>query len=387
MVNNSDQFWKGSPEEIKRGYVEEEDYYLCLLCGRKIDKGIVYPEEGLLYEAERYMRAHIDKAHQSVFEHLIQLDKRITGLTEHQKSLLQLFYQGKSDGEVQQEMGIGSASTIRNHRFVLKEKERQAKVFLVLMDLLKDKNKRSPGYLPPHNTATMIDDRYNLTQEENEKIIAKYFPEGRGGPLKTLAMKEKNRLAVLRVIAGRFEAQKLYSEKEVNAVLKKAYADFATLRRYLIEYGFMDRRPDGSQYWLKEAANDTEGEAMDRKKELKQLYKEMKTEGGIYQIRNTKNNKVFVTYTPNFKTINGRRGMLAGGVHKNRQLQEEWNQYGSEAFVFEVLEVLKEKEEGFFDRADELKKLEKKWLEKLQPYDDRGYNKPPREKEAGTKKN
>ena len=115
---------------------------------------------------------------------------------------------------------------------------------------------------------------------------------------------------------------------------------------------------------------------MDRKKELKQLYKEMKTEAGVYQIRNTKNQKVFVTATPNFKTINGKQIMLRGGGHKNRQLQEEWKQYGEEAFVFEVLEVLEEKEEGFFDKADELKKLEKKWLDKLQPFGERGYHQP-----------
>jgi hypothetical protein len=385
-MNVSDLFWKASPEELKNGYVEEGDCYICLLCGKKIEKGIIYPNGGMLYEAGRYMRAHIEEAHRSVFECLIQLDKRLTGLTDHQKSLLELFYQGKSDGEVQREMGIGSASTIRNHRFVLKEKERQARVFLVLMDLLKDRNKRSPGYIPPHKTAKMMDDRYNITQEESDKILKKYFPGGTGGPLKTLDIKEKNRLVVLREIAGRFEAEKLYSEKEVNEVLKTAYADFATLRRLLVEYGFMDRKPDGSRYWLKESTGG-EGEAMDRKRELKQLYKEMKTEGGVYQIRNTKNNKVFITATPNFKTINGRKGMLAGGTHKNRLLQEEWSRFGEEAFEFEVLEVLEEKEEGYFDRAGELKKMEKKWLDKLQPFGERGYHQPARERNAGSKKN
>lgn len=381
-INISDLLWNASAEELKNGYVEKEDYYICLLCGNKIEKGIIYPEEGILYEAGRYIRVHIEKAHQSVFEYLIQLDKRLTGLTEHQKSLLQLFYQGKSNGEVQKEMGIGSASTIRNHRFVLKEKERQAKVFLVLMELLKDKNKRSPGFLPPHKTARMIDDRYNITQEESEKILEKYFPEGMDGPLKTLDMKEKNRLVVLREIAKRFEAEKFYNEKEVNAILKTANDDFATLRRYLIEYGFIDRKPDGSQYWLKEDTVGMEEEDMDRKKELKQQYKEMKTEGGVYQIKNTKNKKVFVVATPNLKTMNGRQIELIRGGHKNRQLQEEWKQFGEEAFVFEVLEVLEEKEEGFFDKAEELKKLEKKWLDKLQPFGERGYHQPKKGREA-----
>ncbi|MEH7749426.1 GIY-YIG nuclease family protein, partial [Neobacillus drentensis] len=36
---------------------------------------------------------------------------------------------------------------------------------------------------------------------------------------------------------------------------------------------------------------------MDRKKELKQLYKETPVEAGIYQIKNTKNQKSFIAST------------------------------------------------------------------------------------------
>lgn len=173
------------------------------------------------------MRVHIEREHASVFEHLVNLDKKITGLSDHQNSLLRLFYLGKSDSEIQGELGIGSSSTIRNHRFVLREKERQAKVFLVLMELLKESNKKAPRLISPHR------------------------------------------------IKGH---------------------EWETLH-------------------------------------------------------------------------------VENGGHPNRQLQEEWNKYGEEAFVFEVLEILEEKETGFFDKAEELKKLEKKWLGKLQPYAERGYNK------------
>lgn len=113
---------------------------------------------------------------------------------------------------------------------------------------------------------------------------------------------------------------------------------------------------------------------MDRKKELKRLYKQMKTKAGIYQIKNIKNQKVFVAVTPNLKTMNGKRLQLREGTHQNKRLQEEWRQFGEEAFVLEILEVLKEKEEGYFDKQEELKKLEEKWLEKLQPYGERGYH-------------
>ena len=125
---------------------------------------------------------------------------------------------------------------------------------------------------------------------------------------------------------------------------------------------------------MKEGLGVMEQKSMDRRKELIQQYKEMKIEAGVYQIKNTKNQKVFVASTPNLKTMNGKPMMLCGGGHKNKKLQEEWDKFGEEAFVFEALEVLKEKEESYFDKTGELKKLEKKWLEKLQPYGERGYN-------------
>lgn len=244
----SDSFWNASLEELKRGYNQEKDSYTCLLCGQKVEKGIVYSHENTLYEAERYMRIHIERVHQSVFDYLIGMDKKLTGLTDHQNQLLLLFYQGKSDKEVQQEMGIGSTSTIRHHRFALKEKERQAKVFLTMMELLKEKDEYAPAFIPPHKTAKMVDDRYAITKEEQEKVINKFFTEGR---LMKLPPKEKQRLIVLREIAANIENERIYDEKELNQLLSVIYEDYVMIRRYLIEYGFLDRKPDGSQYWLK----------------------------------------------------------------------------------------------------------------------------------------
>ncbi len=372
-MNVSDLFWNASLEEIKNGYIEEKDYYLCLLCGKKIEKGIIYPQDGTFYEAERYVRVHIEKEHESVFQYLINLDKKSTGLSAHQSNILKLFYKGESDRDIQKELDIGSSSTIRNHRFVFREKERQAKVFLALMELLNENNKKSK-FITPHKTAKMVDDRYKVTEDENDKILEKYFPDGPRGPLKTFYMKEKNKLVVLKQIAKHFEPNRNYTEKEVNEILKKVYEDFATIRRYLIEYGFMDRKLDGSKYWLKDDLGEGSDFTMEHKKELIQQYKGMKKEAGVYQIKNTQNNKILIESTPNLKTINGKRFQLQMGSHMNNLLQEDWNKYGEKAFVFEVLEVLKEKEEGFSDIKEELKKLEEKWLEKLQPFGERGYH-------------
>ncbi|KAB2334455.1 DUF2087 domain-containing protein [Cytobacillus depressus] len=247
----SDLFWNASLDELKRGYIQEKASYTCLLCGEKVEKGVVYTYNNVLYEAERYMRIHIERTHQSVFEYLIGMDKRLTGLTDHQNQLLQLFFQGKSDKEVQQEMGIGSTSTIRHHRFALKEKERQAKVFLTMMELLKEKDEYAPAFIAPHQTAKMVDERYDIIEEEQEKILTKFFTEGPNLVLKKFPPKEKQRLIVLREIATQIEGERAYDEKAINQLLKAIYEDYAMIRRYLIEYGFLDRKPDGSQYWLK----------------------------------------------------------------------------------------------------------------------------------------
>ncbi|WP_371373129.1 GIY-YIG nuclease family protein [Sporomusa aerivorans] len=115
---------------------------------------------------------------------------------------------------------------------------------------------------------------------------------------------------------------------------------------------------------------------MDRRKELKLEYKEtFEPQAGVYQIKNTQNNKIFIGSTPNLKTLTGQRMQLMAGVYRNKGLQDDWNQFGEPAFTFEVLEVLRKKEDEIMDTKAALKKLEKKWLENLQPFGERGYNK------------
>lgn len=250
-MSQLDVFWNASLEEMKQGYKEESTHYQCLLCGEHIEKGVIYPYEDVLYEAKRYIRLHIEKEHGSVFDYLLSLDKKLTGLTEHQTSLLKHFYEGKSDKEVQQEMEIGSSSTIRHHRFVLKEKERQAKTYLAIMELLKEKDQYAPAFIAPHKHATMVDDRYAVTDEEQTKILKKYFSNGVSGPLNKFPPTEKQRMIVLRAIAGRLDENIKYNEKELNTILKEIYNDYVLIRRYLIEYAFIDRKADGSAYWVK----------------------------------------------------------------------------------------------------------------------------------------
>lgn len=113
---------------------------------------------------------------------------------------------------------------------------------------------------------------------------------------------------------------------------------------------------------------------MNRRDELKRLAKEIKTEAGVFQIKNERNGKILVEKTRNLKTINGQQFQLEMGVHRNKALQQEWNEYGNAAFTFTVLEVLEKPETGYFDETDALKRLKAKWVEQLQPFGERGYN-------------
>ncbi|ODA40608.1 GIY-YIG nuclease family protein [Desulfosporosinus sp. BG] len=117
---------------------------------------------------------------------------------------------------------------------------------------------------------------------------------------------------------------------------------------------------------------------MDKKsrKELLQEYKQLKSYMGVIQITNNTNGKIYVAAYPNLKnkwlTI---ESQLVMGTHANSQLQKDWKELGPELFTYVVLE---EKETGeVTDMRWELKQIVKPWLEKLQPYGDRGYNKPP----------
>ena len=237
--------------ELQNGYRFDQHAksYACLFCRQTYQQGIIYPMGEVLYEAEKAMLQHIQQSHGSVFDTLIQLDKKYTGLSDVQREMLQLFHQGLSDKEILERSSSGSISTIRQHRFKLKEKERQAKIFLALMANLE--NSRVPlTDSPVHKEEIIVDSRYGITENEREKVLQTYFKNGLDGAVDIFPSKEKRKIMVLQHILKRFDQDKKYSEQEVNDIIKTAHDDYVTVRRYFIEYGFMDRNSDGSQYWV-----------------------------------------------------------------------------------------------------------------------------------------
>lgn len=115
-----------------------------------------------------------------------------------------------------------------------------------------------------------------------------------------------------------------------------------------------------------------------KRKELQEAYKEMKTYMGVIRITNTMRGKTYVGGYPNLKnkwsTI---QAQLEMGQFMNLELQKDWNAQGGAGFEYEVLE---QKDAGeIADVKWTMKQLEKAWLKKLEPYGEKGYNKPPKE--------
>ncbi|NEU32057.1 GIY-YIG nuclease family protein [bacterium LRH843] len=113
---------------------------------------------------------------------------------------------------------------------------------------------------------------------------------------------------------------------------------------------------------------------MDRRKQLKQHFKEITVEAGVYQIKNNKNGKIFIGSTRNIKSLNGVTFSLENNVHNNKSLQAEWNEFGKDAFSIDIVEILKKKDDPYFNEKKALAELESKWLDQIQPFGDKGFN-------------
>ncbi len=112
------------------------------------------------------------------------------------------------------------------------------------------------------------------------------------------------------------------------------------------------------------------------KKEARQKYKQIIQPMGIYQIRNLKNGKLFIGSSKNLPgKINSHKFQLKNGLHNNKMLQKDFTELGEGSFAFEILDYLTPRDTPGTDYTKELKILEEMWLEKLQPFKEKGYNK------------
>ncbi len=92
----------------------------------------------------------------------------------------------------------------------------------------------------------LTQDAKNLGKRWREEVKRRFFNED--GSLKTWPSKHSAKFYTLKEIARNFKKNRVYTENEVNAILAPIHEDHIALRRYLVNYGFVKRTKDGSEY-------------------------------------------------------------------------------------------------------------------------------------------
>ena len=236
-------------DELKAGcrWRAEINAWECLTCGKHFEMGEVFSFGERFFEASHAATLHVENEHDQMDQ---LLESKYNTLTKHQQQLLKLFQSGKTDKEIAKDLGV-TPSTIRHQRFTFREKAKQAKLYLALYErMLENKEKTDDDLIKIHEGARQVDERYHISESEREQVLKTTLISRKPLKLKVFPKKEKRKIIVLAEIAKQFKNHTKYSEKELNQILKSNFEDFVTLRRYLIEYGFMDRTTDCSVYWL-----------------------------------------------------------------------------------------------------------------------------------------
>ena len=82
--------------------------------------------------------------------------------------------------------------------------------------------------------------------DESNAVLRAFVKDGR---LQSIPASHGKRQVILDVIAQDFEPGRRYTEKQVNLILGKRFADTAALRRYLVDDGFLEREGGAGRYW------------------------------------------------------------------------------------------------------------------------------------------
>ena len=116
------------------------------------------------------------------------------------------------------------------------------------------------------------------------------------------------------------------------------------------------------------------------RKALKRQYLESHRPAGVFRVRNRVDDRSYVASSVNLPaSFNKLRMQLdTGSFLMLPELQRDWKRLGGDAFDFEVLEELEPPDAPEWDPREDLAALEALWLEQLEPWGERGYNRKPR---------
>lgn len=168
---------------------------------------------------------------QSTIEERAQLLKVIADATRL-RILGLLAEESRSGKELAEALDL-TAPTISHHMrrltsagIVSEVRDAQRHVYSLNADLLGSLQKGEVA--PAHDTP--LDDR--------ARVMKHFFRDGR---LVTIPAARKQRVIVLQYMLEQFDPNRTYPEREVNDLLGGFHEDFATLRRELVDYGYLVR--------------------------------------------------------------------------------------------------------------------------------------------------
>jgi len=95
---------------------------------------------------------------------------------------------------------------------------------------------RPPQYVPSEDL-----------DEYSRKVLKVHL--NADGSIKQIPQQPAKLMVILNYLLKFFETDAIYTEKEVNEIIRRYNEDTAGLRRDLIEAGLLARESDGSRYW------------------------------------------------------------------------------------------------------------------------------------------
>lgn len=95
---------------------------------------------------------------------------------------------------------------------------------------------------------------FDAEKEKDESLLIKKIQNfyDSDGLLRQYPARRPLRIPVLARIAERFEQDRVYTEKQVNEIIRESisFGDIELVRRELFENRFINRKRDGSEYWI-----------------------------------------------------------------------------------------------------------------------------------------
>lgn len=181
---------------------------------------------------------------QNSFEQLLQFFK-ILG-HESRLQIVGILANGeRSVGELAKALNL-TEPTVSHHLAMMKEvgllgarAEGTTRIYWLDTTFLE---RMSKDIFSQDNLATLVPEE--KAEDATQKILQTFLEDNR---IKEIPAKHQKRLVILQWLVNQFERGVRYPEAEMNARLKQYHPDFAALRRYLIENGFMQR--EQGIYW------------------------------------------------------------------------------------------------------------------------------------------